>query len=692
MSRSCTGPKRSSRNVRWEPPISSPPIPRWCTSDADRRAPRAARWRTGPARRGELGVLHAARRSPRRPHLHRRPRDGHRCRARDDRVRPRPPVQREETGKGGWAETSLYDGMLSTLGCMIGRSERAPVRGRVVLGARLHVPELPVPLRRRRAHPGVVRGQGDVPEVARGARRRAERGGLLQRPGQGAACRSAPSAGVSSSHGSRATCGSSASVRSACRANRCSCRAKHSRTHTSTRSAWPSRGFDGQHVDKVVGAPIEVARLVGDTQVVGAEDPSGEESKQQDLAVAASPGSHARGRGFARGPASARLLRVRGGAARGAGAGRPGGRGDQGRAARGRGDEGRRVRAGRVPAREAKRGARSQRARVASGRRADDQVGRRRVAQLPRRGVDPPRHRRGDRRASQPARGLLPTRAGSAPTVRARRSRATTRSCRRSPASSARSAARATTRSRRRGSRSTMSGGWVTALGILAACSRAPRTGTATRSRPACSARGCSCRAAVFERDGALVPGPQLDGAQTGYGPGYRIYRCADGEWLALVLPDLESWSTCGRWSLQPPSRRRTPRVRGWRARRRSAQRRGRARASVRVGARSHVGPRLRELDVPVEAIHATSRDEFRRGILDDAVNRQLGRVASYDTADWGFFEQIGAPPPVRPGTLRRPTAAPARRRRAHHGGAAGARRPGGRGHCPARGEAVRQQ
>ena len=33
--------------------------------------------------------------------------------------------QRARTGAGGWAETSLYDGMLATLGCMIGRSERA---------------------------------------------------------------------------------------------------------------------------------------------------------------------------------------------------------------------------------------------------------------------------------------------------------------------------------------------------------------------------------------------------------------------------------------------------------------------------------------------------------------------------------------------------------------------------------------
>ncbi|HUE59236.1 MAG TPA: CoA transferase, partial [Acidimicrobiales bacterium] len=33
--------------------------------------------------------------------------------------------RRATGGKGGWAETLLYDGMLATLGCMIGRSERA---------------------------------------------------------------------------------------------------------------------------------------------------------------------------------------------------------------------------------------------------------------------------------------------------------------------------------------------------------------------------------------------------------------------------------------------------------------------------------------------------------------------------------------------------------------------------------------
>ena len=34
-------------------------------------------------------------------------------------------LRRAQDGIGGWSETSLYDGMLATLGCMLGRSEKA---------------------------------------------------------------------------------------------------------------------------------------------------------------------------------------------------------------------------------------------------------------------------------------------------------------------------------------------------------------------------------------------------------------------------------------------------------------------------------------------------------------------------------------------------------------------------------------
>ena len=43
------------------------------------------------------------------------------------------------------------------------------------------------------------------------------------------------------------------------------------------------------------------------------------------------------------------------------------------------------------------------------------------------------------------------------------------------------------------------------------------------------------------------------------------------------------------------------------------------------------------------EGIEAMDRDRFRHEMLDDPINRQLGRVASYETADWGHFEQIGS-------------------------------------------------
>jgi crotonobetainyl-CoA:carnitine CoA-transferase CaiB-like acyl-CoA transferase len=51
---------------------------------------------------------------------------------------------------------------------------------------------------------------------------------------------------------------------------------------------------------------------------------------------------------------------------------------------------------------------------------------------------------------------------------------------------------------------------------------------------------------------------------------------------------------------------------------------------------------RLRGEGLLVEPVALLDRDAFRRGFLDDPVNRELGRVASYDTADWGHFEQIG--------------------------------------------------
>ena len=108
------------------------------------------------------------------------------------------------------------------------------------------------------------------------------------------------------------------------------------------------------------------------------------------------------------GPPGRRLLGLRRGAPRCAGARRSGRRRDQGRTARWRGDAGRGLRRGGVPARQAQRGPRHRRAGGPAGRRGPAGVGRRGAAQLPGRRVRPAGHRRGHRRAVPARRGLLP--------------------------------------------------------------------------------------------------------------------------------------------------------------------------------------------------------------------------------------------------------------------------------------------
>ena len=99
-------------------------------------------------------------------------------------------------GAGGWAETSLYDGMLATLGCMIGRSERAApeVEGYWEKGSTF-------PNFLYRCADGELiqvwfGGKGMYARADRGAGRRAEPGRLLQRPDRRAAQRPGRALGV----------------------------------------------------------------------------------------------------------------------------------------------------------------------------------------------------------------------------------------------------------------------------------------------------------------------------------------------------------------------------------------------------------------------------------------------------------------------------------------------------------------
>jgi crotonobetainyl-CoA:carnitine CoA-transferase CaiB-like acyl-CoA transferase len=187
-----------------------------------------------------------------------------------------------------------------------------------------------------------------------------------------------------------------------------------------------------------------------------------------------------------------------------------------------------------------------------------------------------------------------------------------------------------------------MTGGWLAAAGILAGLYARATSGRGQHVATSLLGAGMVLHSGVFRRDGEVVRGPELDADQTGYGPGYRLYRAGDGEWLALVVPDPEAWARLG---AQPeaaalPATFAPLRGGPHDAVAREAEAILEA-AFVTAGAGEWVA-RLRALGLPAEPVAAVDRDRFRQGILDDPVNRQLGRVVAYPTADWGHFEQIG--------------------------------------------------
>jgi crotonobetainyl-CoA:carnitine CoA-transferase CaiB-like acyl-CoA transferase len=187
-----------------------------------------------------------------------------------------------------------------------------------------------------------------------------------------------------------------------------------------------------------------------------------------------------------------------------------------------------------------------------------------------------------------------------------------------------------------------MAGGWAAAAGMLAGlCARAADGGGQYVTTSLLGA-GLLLHSGVFERDGEVVPGPGLDAAQTGYGPGYRIYAGADGRWLALVLPDEAAWrrlASVPEMASLPPGY--AP-VRGGPDDGAARQAETVLEAAFATAPAAAWTARLRALGLLAELIEPLDRDGFRRAVLDDPVNRQLGRVVSYPTVGWGRFEQIG--------------------------------------------------
>ncbi len=203
-----------------------------------------------------------------------------------------------------------------------------------------------------------------------------------------------------------------------------------------------------------------------------------------------------------------------------------------------------------------------------------------------------------------------------------------------------------------------MTGGWLAASAVLAGLYARAATGRGQGVSSSLLGAGLLLQSGVFRRDGALVRGPALDAEQTGYGPGYRIYRAGDDRWLALVVPDQAAWDRLrGMAGLDALGEQYSP-LRGSDHDADASSAEGVLAAAI-ASAPAHTWvARLRAAGLPAEAVLEMDRDTFRRAILDDPVNRQLGRVADYPTGDWGHFEQIGPLLRCGPGPTGRPVMA----------------------------------
>jgi crotonobetainyl-CoA:carnitine CoA-transferase CaiB-like acyl-CoA transferase len=187
-----------------------------------------------------------------------------------------------------------------------------------------------------------------------------------------------------------------------------------------------------------------------------------------------------------------------------------------------------------------------------------------------------------------------------------------------------------------------MSGGWVAAAGMLAGLYARASGGRGQHVATSLLGAGILVQSGVFERDGELVRGPELDARQTGYGPGYRIYQGGDGHWFALVLADHQAWLRLASLPEAASLPATYAPLRGGALDAVARQAEPVLEAAFATAPAAEWVSLLRDLGLLAELIEPLDRDGFRRAVLDDPVNRQLGRVVSYETADWGHFEQIG--------------------------------------------------
>ncbi|CAI7978150.1 L-carnitine dehydratase/bile acid-inducible protein F [Frankia sp. Hr75.2] len=210
--------------------------------------------------------------------------------------------------------------------------------------------------------------------------------------------------------------------------------------------------------------------------------------------------------------------------------------------------------------------------------------------------------------------------------------------------------------------------GWVAACAVLAGLYARRRGGAGQSVETSLLGAALMLKSGAFVADGAVVEGPVLDHDQTGYGAAYRIYRCGDGAWLALAVPDAAAWqrlreavaggvatgeAVAGEGAADVGLPQHPPPLRTRRGERQPAEEL--LEAVFRTGAAADWVARLQAAGVPAELVAEVDRTGFIARLVDDPVNQQLGRVVSFD---WGERGRIDQPAfPLRFGPAARPAA-----------------------------------
>jgi crotonobetainyl-CoA:carnitine CoA-transferase CaiB-like acyl-CoA transferase len=195
-----------------------------------------------------------------------------------------------------------------------------------------------------------------------------------------------------------------------------------------------------------------------------------------------------------------------------------------------------------------------------------------------------------------------------------------------------------------------VTGGWISACGMLAALYARCRGGGGQSVASSLLGAAMTLKSGAFLAGGRVIGGPVLDARQTGYGAVYRIYQGADEEWFALAVPDAATWTrlrdvVAGEdLPASPPPLRTEP-----------AGPQPEELVLEAVFRTKDAVAWLRELHaagVPVEPVAEVDRTEFAARFLDDPVNREMGRVVTHHWGDRGRVEQPRFPPRLGPAPL----------------------------------------